>query len=74
MLSLLIIFIAQNNVPADFTFLDWTFSLCLGVATLLAAFAGMLIAVLFGAVRFIMLRHRLHKLEKEREDLKRPLS
>ncbi len=72
-LILLLVFILQNNVPADFTYMGWTFSLPLGVAMLLAAVAGALIMGLVGSVRLFKLGHRVRKLEKERADIKRAL-
>ena len=73
-LVMLLIFILQNNVPADFAYLGWTFTLPLGVAMLFAAIAGVLVMALFGSVRLIKLSHRVRRLEKERETLKRPLT
>ena len=72
-LILLLVFILQNNVPADFNYLGWQFSLPLGVAMLLAAVAGALIMGLVGSVRLFKLGHRVRKLEKERADIKRAL-
>lgn len=72
-LILLLVFILQNNVPADFNYLGWQFSLPLGVAMLLAAVAGALIMGLVGSVLLFKLGHRVRKLEKERADIKRAL-
>lgn len=72
-LILLLIFILQNNVAAQFNYLGWQFSLPLGVAMLLAAVAGALIMGLVGSVRLFKLGHRVRKLEKERADIKRAL-
>ena len=72
-LILLLVFILQNNVEADFNYLGWQFSLPLGVAMLLAAVAGALIMGLVGSVRLFKLGHRVRKLEKERADIKRAL-
>lgn len=72
-LILLLVFILQNNVPADFNYLGWQFSIPLGVAMLLAAVAGALIMGLVGSVRLFKLGHRVRKLEKERADIKRAL-
>lgn len=72
-LIMLLIFILQNNVPADFAYLGWAFTLPLGVAMLFAAIAGMLIMGLFGSVRLFKLGRRVRKLEKERQTLKRTL-
>ncbi|MFI7581612.1 lipopolysaccharide assembly protein LapA domain-containing protein [Kocuria kalidii] len=72
-LVLLLVFILQNNVPAEFNYLGWAFSLPLGVAMLLAAVAGALIMGLVGSVRLFKLGHRVRRLEKERADIKRAL-
>ncbi|NUL44341.1 LapA family protein [Cellulosimicrobium funkei] len=69
-LVLLLIFILQNNVEADFAYFGWTFSLPLGIAMLFAAIAGVLVMGLFGSVRLIKLGHRVRKLQKERETIK----
>lgn len=72
-LVLLLIFILQNNVAADFAYFGFQFSLPLGVAMLFAAIAGVLIAALLGSVRLFKLSRRVRKLEKERETIKRAL-
>lgn len=72
-LILLLIFILQNNVSADFAYLGFAFSLPLGVAMLFAAIAGVLIAALFGSVRLFKLSRRVRKLEKERETIRTAL-
>ena len=72
-LILLLVFILQNNVPADFEYMAWSFRLPLGVAMLLAAIAGALVMALVGSLRLFALGHRLRRLEKEREDIKRAL-
>lgn len=72
-LILLLVFILQNNVPADFEYMTWSFRLPLGVAMLLAAIAGALVMALVGSLRLFALGHRLRRLEKEREDIKRAL-
>lgn len=72
-LVMLLVFILQNNVPADFSYLGWTFTLPLGVAMLLAAIAGMVVIGLFGSVRLFKLSRKVRKLEKERQTLKRTL-
>ena len=72
-LIMLLIFILQNNVPADFAYLGWAFTLPLGVAMLFAAIAGMLIMGLFGSVQLFKLGRRVRKLEKERQELRRML-
>ncbi len=73
-LIMLLIFILQNNVPADFAYLGWTFQLPLGIAMLFAAIAGVLVMALFGSVRLIKQGHRVRRLEKERETIKRTLT
>lgn len=72
-LIMLLIFILQNQASADFAYLGWTFTLPLGIAMLFAAIGGMLVMGLFGSVRLIKVSHRVRKLEKEREELKRTL-
>ncbi len=72
-LVLLLIFILQNNVPADFAYFGFGFNLPLGVAMLFAAIAGVLIAALLGSVRLFKLGRRVRKLEKERETIKRAI-
>ncbi|MBO1769994.1 lipopolysaccharide assembly LapA domain-containing protein [Agrococcus sp. TF02-05] len=72
-LVLLLIFILQNNEPADFAFLGLDFSLPLGVAMLFAAIAGVLITALLGSVRLFKVSRRVRKLEKEREQIKQAL-
>jgi uncharacterized integral membrane protein len=60
-LIVLLIFIAQNTESAQFAFFGWTWSLPLGVAILLAAVCGGLIAVLAGAARIFQLRRAAKK-------------
>ncbi|MCW1959309.1 MAG: DUF1049 domain-containing protein [Mycobacterium sp.] len=55
-LIVLLTFIAQNTASVDFTFLNWHWSLPLGVAILLAAVAGGLITGLVSAARMFQLR------------------
>lgn len=73
-LIMLLIFILQNNVPADFAYLGWSFNLPLGIAMLFAALAGVLVTGLFGSVRLLKLGRRVRRLEKEREAIKRTVS
>lgn len=73
-LVMLLIFILQNNVPADFAYLGWSFSLPLGIAMLFAALAGVLVTALFGSVRLLKLGRRVRRLEKDREAIKRTVS
>ncbi|GEK80211.1 LapA family protein [Agrococcus baldri] len=72
-LILLLIFILQNNVPAQFAYFGWQFSLPLGIAMLFAAIAGVLITALLGSVRLFKLSRRVRRLEKERETIKRAM-
>lgn len=72
-LVMLLIFILQNNVPADFAYLGWTFNLPLGIAMLFAAIAGVLVTALFGSVRLLKLGRRVRRLEKDRETIKRTI-
>ncbi|MFC7401898.1 lipopolysaccharide assembly LapA domain-containing protein [Citricoccus sp. GCM10030269] len=72
-LVLLLIFILQNNVEAQFAYFGWNFSLPLGIAMLFAAIAGVLVMGLFGSVRLIKLGHRVRRLEKERKAIKAQL-
>lgn len=55
-LIVLLIFIAQNTDPGTFHFLGWNWTLPLGVALLLAAVGGGLLAVMVGAARIVQLR------------------
>lgn len=55
-LIVLLIFITQNTDSAQFAFLGWRWHLPLGVAILLAAVCGGLIASLTGAARMVQLR------------------
>lgn len=60
-LIVLLIFIAQNTESAQFAFLGWQWHLPLGVAILLAAVCGGLIASLAGAARIVQLRRAAKK-------------
>lgn len=61
---LLLIFILQNNVPAEFKYFGWQFELPLGVAMLFAAIGGILIAGIIGSVRIYILGRKLKKINK----------
>ncbi|HLR44005.1 MAG TPA: lipopolysaccharide assembly protein LapA domain-containing protein [Brevibacterium sp.] len=61
---LLLVFIIQNNSAAQFQYFGWSFSLPLGVAMLLAAIAGVLVAGIIGSVRIFILGRRLKKVQK----------
>ena len=61
---LLLVFIIQNNTASQFQYFGWNFSLPLGVAMLLAAIAGVLVAGIVGSVRIFILSRRLKKVQK----------
>ncbi len=65
-LIFMLIFILQNNVSAQFTFLAWTFAVPLGVAVLFAAIGGALVTAMVGTVRMIVLGRSVKRLEQER--------
>ncbi|WP_243632790.1 LapA family protein [Mycobacterium uberis] len=60
-LILLLIFIAQNTASTPFTFFGWHWSLPLGVAIMLAAVGGGLLAVAVGTARILQLRRTVKK-------------
>jgi uncharacterized integral membrane protein len=60
-LIVLLVFIAQNTAPTPFTFLNWHWSLPLGVAILLAAVCGGLITASVSAARIFQLRRAAKK-------------
>lgn len=60
-LIVLLIFITQNTAATDFRFLNWNWSLPLGVAILLAAVCGGLITALVSAARMFQLRRAAKK-------------
>ncbi|WP_431234145.1 LapA family protein [Mycolicibacterium psychrotolerans] len=60
-LTILLVFIAQNTEPTSFAFFGWHWSLPLGVAILMAAVAGGLVTVLAGAARIFQLRRAAKK-------------
>jgi len=60
-LTILLVFIAQNTESASFAFFGWHWSLPLGVAILMAAVAGGLVTVLAGATRIFQLRRAAKK-------------
>ena len=63
-LILLLVFIVQNNQTVDIDYFGWSFNLPLGVAMLLSAVAGVLIAGTIGTVRIVQLSRRLSKIRK----------
>lgn len=73
LLVLLLVFVLQNMNDVLISYMAWEFTLPLGVAMLLAAVAGGLIMAMVGSIRLIVVSRRLHKLEKERESIKRTL-
>ncbi|MDO5617216.1 LapA family protein [Kocuria sp.] len=73
LLVLLLVFVLQNMNDVLISYMAWEFNLPLGVAMLLAAVAGGLIMAMVGSIRLIVVTRRLHKLEKERESIKRTL-
>ena len=60
-LTILLIFIAQNTESTSFAFLGWRWSLPAGVAILMAAVSGGLVTVLAGAARIFQLRRAAKK-------------
>jgi len=60
-LIVLLIFVTQNTGTAQFAFLNWRWTLPLGVAILLAAIGGGLITVLAGTARIYQLRRAAKK-------------
>lgn len=67
----LLVFIIQNNVPATFHYFGWHFQLPLGVAMLIAAIGGLLIAGIAGSVRIFLLSRRLRKANKRLTEIDR---
>jgi lipopolysaccharide assembly protein A len=63
-LLLLIIFIAQNTQSVDVAFLGWQGGVPLAVAVLVAALAGLLVAVTAGSLRIWQLRRRVRRTER----------
>lgn len=63
-LVLLLIFIIQNNTTTGFQYFGWHFELPLGVAMLLAAIAGVLVAGIIGTVRIFVLQRKLKRIER----------
>jgi len=66
-LIFLLIFVLQNNVPTQFTFGPWTFTMPLGVAMLFAAIAGALVTAMVGTARMFVLGRSVRSLEHERD-------
>jgi uncharacterized integral membrane protein len=64
-LIFILVFVLQNNVSAQFTFLAWTFSMPLGVAALFAAIGGALITAGVGTIRMIVLGRSVRRLRQD---------
>jgi uncharacterized integral membrane protein len=60
-LLLLIIFIAQNTRRTTVSFLAWDGQVPVAVALLVAALAGLCLALLAGALRILQLRRRVRR-------------
>jgi uncharacterized integral membrane protein len=60
-LLLLIIFIAQNNRSTKVSFLAWDGNVPVSVALLVAALAGLLLALMAGMLRILQLRRRVRR-------------
>jgi uncharacterized integral membrane protein len=60
-LLLLVVFIAQNTQKVEVSFLGWTGDTPLAVALLVAALAGLFLAVVAGALRIWQLRRRVRR-------------
>ena len=63
-LLFLLIFILQNNAPAQINFLGATGTLPTGVALLLAAIAGLLLVAIPGGLRILQLRRAARRGER----------
>lgn len=61
LLLLLIIFIAQNTRRTTVTFLAWDGQVSVAVALLVAALAGLFLALLAGTLRILQLRRRVRR-------------
>ena len=60
-LLLLVIFIAQNTRRTTVSFLAWDGQVPVAVALLIAALAGLCLALLAGALRILQLRRRVRR-------------
>jgi uncharacterized integral membrane protein len=61
LLLLLVVFIAQNTQTVNVTFLGWDGTAPLSVALLIAAVAGLFLAVAAGSLRILQLRRRVRR-------------
>lgn len=66
LLVLLLVFIVQNNVPAEIHYFGFAFTLPLGVTVLLSAIAGVLIAGIIGSVRIFIVNRTYKQLTHRR--------
>jgi uncharacterized integral membrane protein len=66
-LVFMLIFILQNNSPAQFTLLAWSFTTPMGVAMLFAAIAGALVTAMVGTIRMIVLGRSVRRLQRASE-------
>jgi uncharacterized integral membrane protein len=60
-LLLLVVFIAQNTQTVDVTFFAWEGTAPLSVTLLVAAVAGLFLAVAAGTLRILQLRRRVRR-------------
>ena len=60
-LLLLVVFIAQNTQTVNVTFLTWEGTAPLSVTLLIAAVAGLFLAVAAGTLRILQLRRRVRR-------------
>ncbi|HEY3339021.1 MAG TPA: lipopolysaccharide assembly protein LapA domain-containing protein [Propionicimonas sp.] len=65
-LIFMLVFILQNNVPTQFTFLAWDFTIPLGVAVLFAGIGGALITATVGTIRMVVLGRNVRRLGRAR--------
>ncbi len=65
-LIFMLVFILQNNVATQFTFLAWNFTIPLGVAVLFAGIGGALITATVGTIRMVVLGRNVRKLGRAR--------
>ena len=65
-LIFMLVFILQNNVPTQVTFLAWTFSIPLGVGALFAGIGGALVTAMVGTIRMMVLGRNVKRLEHSR--------
>ena len=65
-LIFMLVFILQNNVPTQFFFLAWDFTIPLGVAVLFAGIGGALITATVGTIRMVVLGRNVRRLGRAR--------